>query len=116
MQAQQNQDQGWQQISIDRAHADLTLDFNFVDDWSEYQIVRTIIQEFIGAQSHIGYYTSEIHDVAPMLPSFDNFKTVYDSSMYQSDYNIIRVCQQGETTFISFRHSIKPSIFYRVCV
>ena len=70
MQAQQNQDQGWQQISIDRAHADLTLDFNFVDDWSEYQ----------------------------------------------SDYNIIRVCQQGETTFISFRHSIKPSIFYRVCV
>ena len=115
MQAQQNQSQGWQQISTDTVISDLS-ESNLIYDWSEYQIVRTILQEFMGAQSHVGYYTSEIHDVAPMLPSFDNFKTVYDSSMYQSDYNIIRVCQQGETTFISFRHSIKPSIFYRVCV
>ena len=59
MQAQQNQSQGWQQISTDTVISDLS-ESNLIYDWSEYQIVRTILQEFMGAQSHVGYYFGEV--------------------------------------------------------
>ena len=106
MQAQQNQSQGWPQISTDTVISDLS-QTSLIYDWSEYQIVRTILQEFMGAQSHVGYYFGEVHgyDNKPnevrLCQEVYNFQTVYDSSMYQQTYNIIQVCQQGEVTYLA---------------
>ena len=96
------QNQGWQQVSTDTVISDIN-ETSLIHDWSEYQIVRTIIQEFMGALTHVGYHFGEVHgyDNPPQLPPSSDFVTVYDSSMYQQTYNIIQVCQQGEVTFLA---------------
>lgn len=124
MQAQNdfNQDRGWEQLTTDKVITDISETY-LTHQWEEYLIVRTIIQEFMGALSHVGYYFGEVHgyDSPPQLPPSSDFKTVYDSSMYQSTYNIISVCQQGEVTYlaVSLCGSYGASAltaYYRLCI
>lgn len=122
MQSIIKQDQGWQQISYEQVINDLSNSLSLIYDWSEYLIVRTVIQELMGAQSHVGYYFNEVHNTPPpKLPPFSDFKTVYDSSMYQSTYNVIQICQQGETTYVSIslcgsQGASALTAYYRLCV
>ena len=60
MQAQQNQSQGWQQISTDTVISDLS-ESNLMLRLERVPNRTHRVQEFMGAQSHVGYYFGEVH-------------------------------------------------------
>ena len=90
------------------------------ETWSEYLIIRTILQELLGACYAIEWWDPELHGPRPDdLPLHDStkvfefkngFETIYDSSCFmatqngtapQTTYNQVEMCQVADTFYVA---------------